>query len=114
MTLRWVANDDKMRRLVSQSPNAAETVIEFIALEMATNAQLNIRNVGAIDTGFMVNTTRARRLGRFLWSVGTAASYGVFIEFGTRFTSARPWLTPALRRAQQRMGDALGKMLRDI
>lgn len=111
MTIRWIANDDRMVRMVRKSPEAAEQAIKFIAIEMARNAQLNIRNVGAIDTGFMVNTTRARRLDRFLWSVGTAAFYGLFIEFGTRFTSARPWLTPAMRVAQQRMGAALGKML---
>lgn len=114
MTMRWVAADDRMRRLASESPGAAETLIEFLALEAARNAQLNIRNVGAIDTGFMVNTTRARRVSRFLWSVGTAAFYGVFVEFGTRFVSPRPWLTPAMRRAKERMGEALGKMLRGI
>lgn len=111
MTIRWLVNDRRMMQMVDKSPEAAEQTVKFLAVEMARDAQQNIRTVGAIDTGFMINTTRARQVSRFLWSIGTAAFYGVFIEFGTRFTSARPWLTPAMRVTQQRMGAALGKML---
>ena len=114
MSLRLIVSDARMRRLVAKSPDAAEDFLEVLALETAGQAQQNIRAVGAIDTGFMINTTRARRISRFLWSIGTAAFYGVFIEFGTRFTSPRPWLTPAMNQAKQRMGAALGRMLRNI
>ncbi len=114
MSLQLFVSDTRMRRLVDKSPGAAEDFLETLALGTAGAAQQNIRTIGAIDTGFMVNTTRARRISRFLWSIGTAAFYGVFIEFGTRSTSPRPWLMPAMKQAKQRMGRALGAMLRGI
>ncbi len=114
MTMQWVVNDARLRRLAVRTPDVAEDFLQFLALETAGQAQQNIRTVGAIDTSFMINTTRARRISRFLWSIGTAAFYGVFIEFGTRSTSPRPWLMPAMKQAKQRMGRALGAMLRGI
>ncbi len=114
MTMQVGWEDRRLGRLATESRRAAAEFIEVIALQAAADAQQNIRTIGAIDTGFMVNTTRARRVGQLVWSIGTAAFYGVFIEFGTRSTSPRPWLTPAINKAKQRLRVALGKMLRDI
>lgn len=85
--------------LAALSPAMAEQVLRYAAMRGAARARLNIRDVGAIDTSFMVNTTRARRLGQYLWSIGTAAMYGIFIEYGTVRMAARPWLTPAYNEA---------------
>lgn len=36
-----------------------------------------------------------------VWVVGTNASYGAFVEFGTRNMDAQPYLMPAAREAQR-------------
>lgn len=91
-------------------------VFAKLAMDTASRAALNIRAVGAIDTSYMVNTTAARDLeassDSHWWSIGTAAFYGVFVEFGTRFMPARPWLTPAMAWAREQVAALLRANLR--
>lgn len=89
-----------------------DKAIGKLAIDTGGRAQMNIREVGAIDTSFMINTTRARQIGERLWSIGTAAYYGIFIEYGTRFMAARPWLTPAMNWARGQMDAVLRNALR--
>ena len=105
-------NDDGLEALERLAPGRVDDVIAKLAIDAATRAQQNIRDVNAIDTGYMVNTTAARRLGPLLWSVGTAAFYGVFIEYGTRYVAPRPWLTPAMAQARLTLAELLRASLR--
>ncbi len=107
MVMSYFEDTTRLRALARDGDERARTALEFVALETAARAQDNIRNVGAIDTSFMINTTAARRISADLWSIGTAAFYGVFIEFGTRFMAARPWLMPAMKVGLKRLAQAL-------
>lgn len=100
--------------LIALNDEMAARVVAYAATWGAGRARMNIRAVNAIDTGFMVNTTAARRISRFLWSMGTAAFYGVFIEYGTRYVSARPWLTPAYNEAARLMNGLVRTALRSL
>ena len=114
MTTSVMMDDSGLQALARKGVNV-EDVFAKLAMDTAARAALNIRAVGAIDTSYMVNTTAARRLeggSRFSWTIGTAAFYGVFIEFGTRFMGARPWLTPAMVWARSQMEAVLRAALR--
>ena len=89
-------DDRRLIELAAQGDDMVDEALQRTAYALAGIAQDNIRAVNAIDTGFMINTTRARPIRKLLWSVGTAAYYGVFIEYGTRYVSPRPWLGPAM------------------
>ncbi|MFA7295790.1 MAG: hypothetical protein WC211_01225 [Dehalococcoidia bacterium] len=108
-----VADVTGLQNLIAHSDELAEKAIRYVAFRTAGEARLNIRDQGAIDTSYMVNTTRARRLGRFMWSIGTAAFYGVFIEYGTIRMAARPWLMPAMGHAWQLLEQILRAALPD-
>lgn len=112
--LSIVIDDAGLRRLEELVPGRVDAAIGRLALEAANRAQQNIRTVGAVDTGFMVNTTAARRLKPLLWSVGTAAHYGVFIEYGTRYVSPRPWLGPAMATSRRILRALLSNALKGI
>ena len=103
----FFADTRRLDELARTGDERARVVLEFVALETGARAQDNIRSVGAIDTGFMINTTAARRINPDLWSIGTVALYGVFIEFGTRFMAGRPWLMPAMKVGLRRLATAL-------
>ena len=107
----FVMNDSGLQALANKGADI-DKAIGKLAVDTGAQAQMNIREVGAIDTSFMVNTTRARQIGERLWSIGTAAYYGVFIEYGTRFMAARPWLTPAMTWARGQMDAVLRNALR--
>lgn len=109
-----VISDDSLQALTRKGADV-EAVFAKLAMDTAARAALNIRAVGAIDTSYMVNTTAARHVdtgSRFTWTIGTAAFYGVFIEYGTRFVGARPWLTPAMVWAKSQVDELLRAHLR--
>lgn len=98
--------------LVRNTDGNVENAIEKLAQDAAGWAAQNIRDVHAIDTSYMVNTTQARRLGPMAWSIGTLAFYGFFIEYGTRFMGARPWLIPAMNKARATLEAVLRNALK--
>ncbi len=74
---------------------------------VAERARQNIIEQGLVDSGFMLDTTGARKAGDG-YSVGTDAHYGEFVEFGTWKMSARPWLIPAIESASGEFERAIG------
>ena len=98
-------------RLISDSPKDQEKALASTAIETAGDAANNITAVGAVDTGFMLNTTRARQINPKLWTIRTAAEYGLYIEFGASHVGARPWLLPAMTRALGRLVTHLREVL---
>jgi hypothetical protein len=114
MDIHFTLDDRGLRALQSRAPGLIDDALAKVALQTANRAQANIRAVNAIDTGFMINTTRARKVKDLTWSVGTAADYGVYIEYGTRYVSPRPWLGPAMRDARKTFGQIAQSLLRSI
>ena len=114
MDVTFTLDDRGLRALASRGPELIDDVLERVALQTAARAQSNIRTVGAIDTGFMINSTRARRVRPLRWTIGTAADYGVYIEYGTRYVSPRPWLGPAMRDARRTFERLARSVLRGV
>ena len=112
--LSVIVDTSGLDRLNRETPGMVRHMLAYIAVAAAGEAQQNIRAVGAIDTGFMVNSTRARKVNDLLWTIGTAAPYGVFVEWGTRLMPARPWLMPAVVAARGRFAKALADGLRGL
>ena len=49
------------------------------------------------DTGKLVLSIAAERLGPFRYTIGSNLPYAGWLEFGTKKMGARPWLEPAFR-----------------
>jgi hypothetical protein len=114
MDVTFTLDDRGLRALQSRAPGLIDEALGKVALQTANRAQSNIRAVGAIDTGFMINSTRARKVRDLRWTVGTAADYGIYIEYGTRYVSPRPWLGPAMRDAAKTFRTISNALLRGI
>jgi HK97 gp10 family phage protein len=108
----WIVDIRGLERLGDVGPQVGRLALEEAAIWGEGVAKQNIRQVGAIDTSFMINTTKARRISDRLWSLGTAAFYGIYVEFGTRYMPARPWLVPAVNRVRERIGTVLREQFR--
>ena len=52
------------------------------------------------DTGRLVSSIQVDATAKFVF-VGTSLEYGKWLEFGTRYMNARPWLYPALERKRK-------------
>ncbi len=57
-----------------------------------TAAALNV----PVRTGNLRNSINHRKSAPFVERVGTGVEYAPYVELGTRFTRARPYLLPAL------------------
>lgn len=90
----------------------AEQAVAKTALDLEGQAKQNIRGHDLIDTGYLVGSVHAERMGPARWRVVVGAFYGVFHEYGTRFLPARPFLIPAANRVRPNLEAAIRELLR--
>ena len=74
-----------------------EAVVEKGGRDVEARAKEIIVEKDIIDTGATLNSTESRTTGRpFQRRIGPSTLYAPFLEFGTRFMAARPFMVPAL------------------
>lgn len=74
----------------------AERIVEKTALDMEGGMKTRIVAQGAVDTGFLLNSVQARKVGPGHWRVTVGADYGIYVDQGTRFMPARPFFYPTV------------------
>jgi len=74
---RKFANDIK-----KFSKEAGRSVEESIARTAAFTAS-EAKKIVPVDKGFLKNSIRPEKKGKFTWEVATNIGYGLFVEFGT-------------------------------
>lgn len=57
-----------------------------------------------VDTGRLAGSIQVDPVDEVTFLVGTNVEYAPHLEFGTREIAARPWLLPAVRKAQRSIG----------
>ncbi len=76
----------------------ARQIVEKAAMDM--EAQMKSRV--PVDTGFLKSSIQARQVGgnalanRLEMPGAVTAEYGLYVEYGTRFTRAQPFFFPAI------------------
>jgi len=65
------------------------------SFSIQSNAKRNIVDMGAVDTGFMLNSVGSRMASPSTYEVTVGAEYGAYVNFGTRRTPPRPFFTKA-------------------
>lgn len=61
-----------------------------------------------VDTGFL-RSSLYYRVADFSYTVGVKASYGGYVEFGTRYMMAQPYLRPAFIFVTRTITSAMSK-----
>lgn len=64
------------------------------------------------DTGWMANNIYSTKEGELSYVVVSPVGYSVFIELGTRFMIAQPFLYPALQKENQILLKRLSKIVK--
>lgn len=94
-TMRVVYN--KFPELIRQSPEKAKELVEKAAFELEARAKLEV----PVDTGNLRNSIRTTfENGGFTGVVATNVEYAIYVEYGTRFMTARPYFTPAVEQVK--------------
>jgi HK97 gp10 family phage protein len=108
-------SDTLSKSLAKYSPQrlqaAVEARLETIGEGMASTAF----SLVPIDTGFLQSSIYASVDGMQL-ELGATADYASFVEFGTRFMSAQPFLRPAfdgwINEAERAFKDVIAEALK--
>ena len=81
---------NSLQRSVEKAIQAAEKELQLTALEIERDAKLN----APVDTG-MLRASITSTGGGSEYEIGTNIEYAPFVEFGTRYMAAQPFLLPA-------------------
>lgn len=73
--------------------------LQITAIDIVNRA----KQLAAVDTGFMRNSIGWRRLGPSEYEVYCAADYAFFLEYGTRYSGAQPFMRPGFAEGISRL-----------
>ena len=89
--VRVVVKHDKLDQVIARLPGAADYATELAADAVVERARARV----PVRTGALRASIRKAGGGR-RWIVTATMAYAAFVEFGTRFMAARPYLRPAI------------------
>jgi HK97 gp10 family phage protein len=90
ITIRIVTQTSQLDAAITAAPGLDGIIAEDVSAAIQAGAQAN----APVRTGFLRSSiSRAVQGGQF--AVHALANYAGFVEYGTRFMSSRPFLTPA-------------------
>lgn len=76
--------------------------------QLTDDVYFDARAMAAIDTGEMVSTLKARYPAWNRGRVYVGSDHWYFVEYGTRFMAAEPFMRPALYRVRLSSGSTVG------
>ena len=93
-------------------------VTEIAARHVETDGKRRIAEWPAVDTGATMNSINARPddtdANGLSWKIGPSTEYAPFIEYGTVYMRARPFMTPALEQESPRFVEALRQVFNEL
>ena len=90
-SIRVVVNTAKLDEIIARLPEVDGVIADLAARQVEEHA----KQVVPVRSGFL-RASIGRRVDGGGWVVEAGAFYSAFVELGTRFMSARPYLRPAL------------------
>jgi HK97 gp10 family phage protein len=91
MTLSWFIDVEPVDKLVTEIEPASDRAANGWATEIARRAQ----DIVPVRTGNLRDSIHVERNGYADYAVVASAPYAGFVEFGTRYMAAEPYLGPA-------------------
>ena len=87
-----------------------QQVVEIAARHVEAKAKDDV----PVDTGTTKNSISATQEDELAWRVGPTTEYAPFIEYGTRYMTARPFLIPAVEGEMPRLEQALSQLMQRL
>lgn len=66
--------------------------------DSAAEIQETAQAIVAVDTGRLRASITMQRVGNLIYEVFTVVEYGPYVEYGTRYMAAQPFMRPAYER----------------
>ncbi len=94
---------NRLPQIAAKLPQLVSQIVKKAAFDIESNAKA----VVPIKTGNLKNSIQAHMTGSTSAEVATGVEYAIYVEFGTRKMSARPYLTPAAEKVRSSFIQAL-------
>lgn len=95
-------------RIAATLAPAADRMVRKAALDIEAAA----KSMAAVDTGTMKTSTQASAVEQGWWKIVVGAEYGIYVEMGTRYNAAQPFLLPAFRSVAPSLQRGLAALIR--
>ena len=97
-----VAGAEEFKQAMKQFDSGMKRQVHERLTNWAAEVKASAGQQVPVKTGQLRDSIYAK-MGEWVAEVGTEASYAVFVEFGTRYMRARPFLYPAVQEALPRL-----------
>ena len=98
---------DRIAAGLAAAPHELRVVANRVVDEGLGLVEERARELAPVRTGWLRSQVYKRKTGFLGWEVGDLASYAGFVEFGTRYMRARPFLRPAVEEKMPLVREAL-------
>lgn len=81
----------------------ARKLASYTVAEAAAAIEGKAANLAPVDSGNLRNSMYRKDISDMRVEVGNTADYAVYVEFGTRFMGAQPYLIPAVDETRKQI-----------
>ncbi|HEM3013655.1 TPA: HK97 gp10 family phage protein [Streptococcus suis] len=97
---------------VQQMPNRAQQAVNRELSRSSLRVELRAKELAPWDTGWMSLSIYSAQYRFMVWMVSSPVDYSIYVELGTRYQSAQPFLFPALEEEYPVLMRNLSRMFR--
>ena len=98
---------DRLKAGLEAAPRRLRAVANCVVIQQMSMVTERARAIVPVRTGYLRSTIYSKKIGFLGWEVGASAFYAGFVEFGTRYMRARPYLRPAVEEKMPLVREAL-------
>jgi HK97 gp10 family phage protein len=98
---------DRIKEGLAAAPHELRVVANRVCNEEMSKVTERAKEIVPVRTGRLRNSIYRRKTGFLGWEVGATMFYAGFVEFGTRYMRARPYLRPAVEEKMPEVREEL-------
>jgi HK97 gp10 family phage protein len=104
----WRVEFNRFPEIIKGMERKASIVVRKTALDLEAGAKAR----APVDTGNLRASIQAVRITDTHWRVTVGASYGLYVELGTRHMGAQPYFGPTVRALRRSFQQAMRGVVR--
>jgi HK97 gp10 family phage protein len=90
-----VSGVEEFKQAVQQLDSAMQKYVHELLVGWAADVKALAKQLAPVRTGYLRSSIYAK-IQEWVAEIGAEATYAMFVEFGTRYMQARPYLFPAV------------------
>lgn len=103
---------NKFLKQVAEKPKQAQEAVDRELNRSSLRVELKAKNYAPWDTGWLSDNIYGVKAGTLLYQVVSPVGYSVYVELGTRYMAAQPFLAPALEEERPVLMANLSRLFR--